>query len=311
MRRYLVTGGAGFIGSHLCAALIRHGHAVRVIDDLSSGFPANIPDGADFLAGDIRDGRLVERGLEGVEGCFHLAAIASVQRGVTDWVDTHAVNLTATLTIMDAIRRSGRPIGFVYASSAAVYGRAASLPLAETSATCPLSAYGVDKLACELHARAGARVHAIRSVGLRFFNVYGARQTPSSPYSGVISIFGDRIRQGLPIAVFGDGQQTRDFVYIDDVVEALLRAMERCSVEAAVFNVCTGRAVSLLQLIDTLAELGGRRPEIRFCPPRAGDIRHSCGAPELARRALGLGEPTSLRDGLPAVLAWLRDRREC
>ncbi|MBO0710051.1 MAG: NAD-dependent epimerase/dehydratase family protein [Acetobacteraceae bacterium] len=311
MRRYLVTGGAGFIGSHLCAALIRRGDAVRVIDDLSSGSRANLPDEVDFTRGDVRDARLAERGLDGVDGCFHLAAIASVERGVADWVGTHSVNLTGALTIMDAIRRlSQRRIGFVYASSAAVYGRTDNLPLAETSEKCPLSAYGADKFACELHAGAAARVHGICSVGLRFFNVYGPRQNPNSPYSGVISIFCDRIRRGLPIEVFGDGQQTRDFVYVDDVVEALLRAMDRCSDEPSVFNVCSGRAVSLLALIETLAELGGCRPEIRFRPPRAGDIRHSCGAPRLARQALGLGEPTSLRDGLSEVLAWLRDRRE-
>ncbi|MCL2429105.1 MAG: NAD-dependent epimerase/dehydratase family protein [Alphaproteobacteria bacterium] len=313
MRRYLVTGGAGFIGSHLCAALIRRGHLVRVIDDLSSGSRANLPDGVDFLGGDIRDRELAERGLDGVDGCFHLAAIASVQRGVADWVGTHSVNLTGTLTIMDTIRRLSRPdlrIGFVYASSAAVYGRTDSLPLTETSEKCPISAYGADKFACELHAGAAARVHGIRSVGLRFFNVYGPRQNPNSPYSGVISIFCDRIWRGLPIEVFGDGQQTRDFVYVDDAVDALLRAMDRCSDEPLVFNVCSGRAVSLLALIETLAQLGGRRPEIRFRPPRAGDIRHSRGAPGLARQALGLCEATPLKDGLSAVLAWLRDRRE-
>ena len=310
MRRFLVTGGAGFIGSHLCAALRCRGDAVRVIDDLSFGDRANLPEGVDFVLGDIRNAGLVGTVVDGIDGCFHLAAIASVQRGLADWVGTHSVNLTGTLTMMDAIRRltlPERPIKFVFASSAAVYGYGDVLPHRETSETRPLSAYGADKYACELHAAAAARVHDISSVGLRFFNVYGPRQNPASPYSGVISIFCDRMRRGLPIEVFGDGLQTRDFVHVDDVTQALLRAMDHCFEEPAVFNVCSGSPVSLLALIDTLAALTGRHPEIRFMPPRAGDIRHSCGSPVLARRALGLGDPTPLPDGLSSVLNWLRE----
>lgn len=308
MRRYLVTGGAGFIGSHLSAALLRRGDAVRVLDDLSSGSRANVPEGAEFVFGDIRDRQTVERAVEGIDGCFHLAAVASVQRGLTDWVGSHSVNLTGMVTILEAIRplaAARAPIRFVYASSAAVYGGAAGLPFGENAEKRPLSAYGADKYACELHASVAAHIHGIPTTGLRFFNVYGPRQNPASPYSGVISIFCDRMLRGAPVKVFGDGLQTRDFVFVDDVVRALLRAMERCSAEPAVFNVCTGIPVTLLELIETLATLTGRVPELQFRPPRAGDIRHSCGSPALARNALGIGNPRPLREGLSQVLTWL------
>ncbi len=309
MGTFLVTGGAGFIGSHLCEALLRHQHGVRVLDDLSSGSRANLPPGVEFVHGDIGCPDTVARALEGVDGCFHLAAIASVERGVRDWLGTHRVNLTGTITILDAIRRqSGRaaPIPFVYASSAAVYGDAAAFPLTESAEKRPLSAYGADKYACELHAAVGSHVHAIPTVGLRFFNVFGPRQDPKSPYSGVISIFCDRLLRNAPVEIYGDGLQTRDFVYVDDVVGALLNAMSYQE-GPAVFNVCSGAAVSVLDLVHTIAGLVGRQPEIRFMPPRAGEVRHSTGCPERTRARLGVPDPTPLRAGLARTLAWLRD----
>lgn len=309
MGTFLVTGGAGFIGSHLCEALRRERHAVRVLDDLSSGSRANLPPGVDFLHGDIGCPDTVSHALDGVDGCFHLAAIASVERGMRDWLGTHRVNLTGTITLLDAIRRrsSAAPIPFVYASSAAVYGDAATLPLTEATQTRPLSAYGADKLACELHAAVGSHVHAIPTVGLRFFNVFGPRQDPKSPYSGVISIFCDRLLRGAVVEIYGDGLQTRDFVYVDDVVGALLSAMARPARQPAVFNVCSGAPVSVLDLARTIAELSGRQPEIRFMPPRAGEVRHSAGCPDRARAKLALPDPTPLRNGLARTLAWLRN----
>jgi UDP-glucose 4-epimerase len=306
---FLVTGGAGFIGSHLCEALLRGQHGVRVLDDLSSGSRANLPPGVEFLHGDIGCPDTVSRALDGVEGCFHLAAIASVERGVRDWLGTHRVNLTGTITILDAIRRrsSAAPIPFVYASSAAVYGDAAALPLTETTEAHPLSAYGADKLACELHAAVGSHVHAIPTVGLRFFNVFGPRQDPNSPYSGVISIFCDRLLRDAAVEIYGDGLQTRDFVYVDDVVGALLSAMSHPAQHPAVFNVCSGVPVSVLDLVHTIAGLAGREPEIRFMPPRAGEVRHSVGSRDMARAGLTLSDPTPLRDGLARTLDWLRD----
>ena len=222
MSLYLVTGGAGFIGSHLCDALIGRGDSVRVLDDLSTGHRANLPDGVDLVVGDIADPETASRATAGVDGCFHLAAIASVERGINDWLGTHRANLTGAIAIFEAIRRHGTKVPVVYASSAAVYGDSRTLPIPETAERRPLSAYGADKLGCELHAVTASHVHGIPTVGLRFFNVYGPRQDPKSPYSGVISIFCERILNGMPIQIYGDGAQTRDFIHVSDVVAALL-----------------------------------------------------------------------------------------
>src|ERR1700761_3440303 len=240
MSTFLVTGGAGFIGSHLCEALIARGDQVRVLDDLSTGHRRNVPAQATLIVGDVADPTAVAEAMADVDGCFHLAAIASVEKGVTDWLGTHRVNVSGTVTVFDAVRRQGSRIPVVYASSAAVYGDAAVVPIAETAPCVPLSAYGADKYGCELHARVASHVHGIPAVGLRFFNVYGPRQDPKSPYSGVISIFCERIAAGLPITVYGDGQQTRDFVYVGDVVRALLGAMALRPGDAPVFHVGGG-----------------------------------------------------------------------
>jgi UDP-glucose 4-epimerase len=305
MSTYLVTGGAGFIGSHLCEALLAAGHQVRVLDDFSTGDRRNLSTAVELLEGDVADPALVQAAMAGVDGCFHLAAVASVERGVTEWLATHRVNLTGTVTIFDAIRRCGRPVPVVYASSAAVYGDAQTIPIREDAVCRPLSAYGADKYGCELHALVASHVHGIPTTGLRFFNVYGPRQDPRSPYSGVISIFCERLRAGAPVLVFGDGRQTRDFVYVADVVAALRAAMARAPAEAAVFNVCSGIRTAVLDLAATIADLAGHPPQIEHRPPRAGEIRHSLGDPARARQALGLADPLPLRDGLRHVLAWL------
>jgi UDP-glucose 4-epimerase len=302
MTTWLVTGGAGFIGSHLCEALLARGDAVRVLDDLSTGRRENLPPDIALIEGDVADPAAVRDALRGVGGCFHLAAIASVERGVTDWLRTHRANLTGTITVLDAVRPTRIPV--VYASSAAVYGDAATIPIAEAVECRPLSAYGADKFGCELHARVAAHVHGIPTVGLRFFNVYGPRQDPRSPYSGVIPIFCERIRRGAPINILGDGGQTRDFIYITDVVTALLAAMRLAPAEAPVFNVCTGIATSVLDLARSIAEHAGTRLDARHGPPRAGEVRFSTGSPALSRKILGLPEPVSLRDGLGKVLDW-------
>ncbi len=221
---YLVTGGAGFIGSHVCDALLARGARVRVLDDLSTGRRENVPAGAELLVGDAADPAVVRDATAGISGCFHLAAIASVARGVEDWLGTHRANLTATITILDALR--GRDVPVVYASSAAVYGDCPVRPIDEAAPLRPLSAYGADKLGCELHARVATHVHRVPTAGLRFFNVYGPRQDPRSPYSGVISIFCERVRSGRAVQIHGDGGQTRDFVFVADVVAALLAAMD-------------------------------------------------------------------------------------
>lgn len=305
MTIWLVTGGAGFIGSHLCEALVARGDSVRVLDDLSTGKRENLPPGTELIEGHIADAATIERAADGVAGCFHLAAIASVHRGVTDWLGTHRANLTGAITLFDTVRRLPAPVPVVYASSAAVYGEAATVPITEATDRRPLSAYGADKYSCELHARVASEVHGIPTVGLRFFNVYGPRQDPQSPYSGVISIFCDRIRRGLSIDVFGDGGQTRDFIYVGDVVTALLAAMRLRPADAPVFNVCTGTATSVLELARTIADAAGTRLDVHYRPARAGEIRHSTGSPALSRASLSLPEPMILRSGLCNVLDWL------
>jgi len=307
MATILVTGGCGFIGSHLCLALRARGDAVRVLDDLSTGSAGNLAPGAELLRGDVAEAGTVAAAMEGVDGVVHLAAIASVERGVRDWGGTHRVNLSGTVAVFDAARPRRVPV--VYASSAAVYGDAAALPITEETATRPLSAYGADKLGCEQHARVGGAVHGIPTLGLRFFNVHGPRQDPRSPYSGVISIFCDRLSRGEPVGIYGDGGQTRDFVAVGDVIAALLAGLERASPEAPVFNVCSGQATSVLDLAHVVARACGVAAEIRHLPARAGEIRHSLGDPARSRAALGLGAPRRLEDGIAEIVGWLRAGR--
>jgi UDP-glucose 4-epimerase len=308
MQLFLVTGGCGFIGSHLCEALLRTGHRVRVLDDLSSGLLSNLPEGVEFHHGNIADPVAMRQAVEGVDGCFHLAAIASVEKGVQDWLGAHKANLTGTINLFNALRclPNASSVPVVYASSAAVYGDCPVLPITEDVPKTPLSAYGADKYGCELHARVATHVFGIPTVGLRFFNVYGPRQDPKSPYSGVISIFCDRLGRGEGVKIFGDGLQSRDFVYVTDVVAALMAAMDHRPPDAPVFNVCTGRATTVLDLAHVIAELCGQRLEIEHCPGRSGEIRHSIGASAAASGVLSLREPVFLRDGLAQVLSWLR-----
>jgi UDP-glucose 4-epimerase len=300
MAKYLVTGGCGFIGSHLSDALAADGHSVRILDDLSTGRRENAPKQAEILVGDVADAALVRRALAGCDGCFHLAAIASVQRGNEDWLGTHAANLTGTIAVLDAAREGRLPV--VYASSAAVYGDNPEQPLKESAATRPLSAYGADKLGSELHARVGTLAHGVPTFGFRFFNVYGPRQDPSSPYSGVISIFADRLKAGGEVVFFGDGGQSRDFVYVADVVRHLLAAMRRRPEPPAVFNVCTGRSTTIRELASVLARLCGVELRVSTQPERIGDIRVSLGDPTAATAALGVAAEISLAEGLRRTL---------
>jgi UDP-glucose 4-epimerase len=297
MKTWLVTGGAGFIGSHLVDALIAGGDRVRVLDDLSSGKRENIHDEALFLRGSITDQALVLRAMRNVDGVFHLAAIASVARCTEEWVSTHEVNQTGTITILDAAHRVGN-LPVVYASSAAVYGDLARDALAETDMTDPRSAYGCDKLGSELHARIARRSLGTPTLGLRFFNVYGPRQDGSSPYSGVISVFRQRLQAGEPLVLNGDGRQTRDFVYVADVVEAMIAGMARLPDLPQALNVCTGGSISVRTLAVMLCEMAGVPALLRYGPAKIGDILHSCGDPMLMADSLGLRCRTSLQEGL-------------
>ena len=299
MARYVVTGGAGFIGSHLVDALLAQGHEVAVLDDFSTGKEENVPSSAQLIRGDTADLQVVTQALAGSDGCFHLAAIASVQRGNEEWLACHRVNQGGTVAVLDAARATGG-IPVVYASSAAVYGDTGGAVATEERTPVPLTAYGADKLGSELHAAIGWRVHRIPSFGCRFFNVYGPRQDPFSPYSGVISIFARRASAGQELVIHGDGEQVRDFIHVSDIVAHLLAAMSLLHREPAahVANICTGRGTSVRALAQLIADLARRSTVIRHGQTRQGDIRHSVGQSVRAAALLGLKAQVELAEGL-------------
>jgi UDP-glucose 4-epimerase len=305
-RRYLVTGGCGFIGSHLADALIARGHSVVILDDLSTGKRENAPPQATVIVGDATDYATVEQAMKHVDGCFHLAAVASVEKSTLDWARTHTVNVTAAVNIFQAASRREHKMPVVYTSSAAVYGECTVVPITEEMPCRPLTAYGADKLGCDLHGRVAWLVHGVPNVGLRPFNVYGPRQDPSSPYSGVISIFADRLQRGAPITIYGDGEQVRDFVYVSDAVKTFAAAMELLEGGAheghEVINLCTGRASTINQLADTIGALAGHKLERHYAPPRKGDIRISIGSPKRLAARLGLRLNVTLEEGLGALI---------
>jgi UDP-glucose 4-epimerase len=309
MARYLVTGGAGFIGSHLVDSLVEEGHFVRVFDDLSSGRIENVPPRAELIVGDIADQEASRRALEDIDGCFHLAAIASVERCREEWLRSHTVNLGGTIAIFDAVcqaqKRRGQPTRVVYASSAAVYGDQCKIPVSEKATAHPTNAYGLDKLGCEMHAEIARRIHNLDSVGLRFFNVYGPRQDPNSPYSGVISIFCRCIAKGLPVQIYGDGAQLRDFVFVTDVVTAIRQAMDAGALRSHVFNVCTGTGTSIRRLGELIADINGVAFCAKYGPDRIGDIRRSVGNPRGAKELLDFTAEIPLRLGLTRTLSAL------
>jgi UDP-glucose 4-epimerase len=306
--RYLVTGGCGFIGSHLADALLAEGYRVRILDNLATGRRENAPRAAELLIGDVVDRAAVREALSGVEGVFHLAAIASVELSTADWVGAHATNSLGFVTVLDASRhaRAEAPVPVVYASSAAVYGLNQRIPLGEEDAPAPVTAYGIDKLGCELHARVASSLHNVPTLGLRYFNVYGPRQNPCSPYSGVISIFCDQVSTGKAMTIRGDGRQRRDFVYVADVVEVTIRAMAQATLSAEVFNICTGQATAIIELANIIAHLAGRPAELKFLEPWPGDIGVSVGDPSRATGRLGFQAGTGLQEGLRKTLGFQR-----
>ena len=298
MGKYLVTGGCGFIGSHLVDSLVADGHEVVILDDLSTGNLRNISNAV--LVGDINDSELVASIMTEVDGCFHLAAIASVEKANQQWVETHQVNATGTIRIFNEARHRKVPV--VFASSAAVYGNNVDVPLIEESITNPVNAYGADKLGCEHYARVATLVHGVPTLGFRFFNVYGPRQDPKSPYSGVISIFHDRIVKNQDITIFGDGQQTRDFVYVADVVRFLRAGMINMGKLPMIMNVCTGKATSVQQLAQFLMRLTDNQVHINYQPARRGDIFTSVGNPNKTEKYLKVRSAHSLYEGLELLL---------
>jgi len=311
-RLFAITGGCGFIGAHLAAALIRRGDRVRIIDDLSTGRRDAPPSEAELIVGDISDPEAVAKTVKGASGVFHLAAIASVERCNIAWRESHRTNLYGTVTVFEAARDAAdKPLPVAWASSAAIYGVAETMPITEDTPKQPMSPYGADKLSGEHHASAAADLFDLPTTACRFFNVFGPGQDPSSPYSGVISIFADRFARDEPVTIFGDGGQSRDFIYVEDVVAGLLAAMDRMMAAQAAgekarfdpINFCTGRAVTVKELAETIKSLTGTDAPINFGEPRDGDIRYSLGTPERMHTLLGLKAETTLEQGLSELLA--------
>jgi len=301
--RVLITGGAGFIGSNLADLVISKGNHCRVLDNLSTGKRENLTPGPqlEFIEGDIRDPDTVNRAVKGVEAIVHLAAVASVQASIDDPVGTHACNFDGTLNLLEAARTSGVR-RFLYASSAAIYGDNRKLPIDEAETPRPLTPYAADKLAGEHYLRFYAAKHGLDTTAFRFFNIFGPRQDPSSPYSGVISIFVDRLRNGGSVTIFGDGRQTRDFVFVGDLAALLERALTTPGLSGEIVNVGRGRQASLLELIETLETISGRKLQKTHADARIGDIVHSCADVTRLRNLFGEVPQTGLEAGLRTLL---------
>lgn len=305
MAEILVTGGAGFIGSHLVDALLAQGHGVRVLDNLSMGKLTNLAldnPRLRFIQGDVADAAVVDAAVAGCDAVAHLAAVASVQASVDDPVATHQSNFVGTLNVCEAMRRHGVK-RVLYASSAAVYGNnGEGQAIGEDTTKAPLTPYAADKLASEHYLDFYRRQHGLEPAIFRFFNIFGPRQDPSSPYSGVISIFTQRAQQGLPITVFGDGEQTRDFFYIGDLLALLTQALQMPQVVQGAVNVGWSQAISLNQLLAEIGELCGGLPAVEYRAARAGDIRHSRADTRRLQASYRLPAATSIGDGLRELL---------
>ena len=308
MGRWLVTGGAGFIGSHLARTLLDRGESVRVADNLSTGKPSNLAvlDGkAEVLIGDLADSAFSREAVAGVDLVLHQAAIPSVPRSVSDPLTSHRANVDATLTLLVAARDAGVR-RLVYAGSSSAYGDTEVLPKREDMPANPLSPYALQKLVGEQYLQMFMRLYGLDTVTTRYFNVFGPRQDPSSPYSGVIALFTSRLLAGLPAVITGDGTQTRDFTYIDNVVDGVLRAATTPDAAGRVINVATGRQISINQLAQTIQGLLGSNLAVQYAEPRAGDVRDSLADIGLARKVLGYEPLVSFEEGLQRTIDWYR-----
>ena len=300
-RRVLVTGGGGFIGSNLVRGLLAHGDDVRVLDNFATGSRTNLDEVAgdvEVVEGELRSYERVHNAVRGVEVVFHLGALGSVPRSVQDPLTTSAVNVEGTLNVLLAARDEGiRRV--VFASSSSVYGSAIALPAREDGPVDPISPYGVAKLAAERYCVSFSRVyHSFETVVLRYFNVFGPRQNPHSQYAAVVPLFLTAVARGEPVTIFGDGGQSRDFTYVDNVVEANLRAADADGANGRIFNVAAGSPASVDTLADTIAALLGKPVEKRYEPPRPGDLRDSYAEIAAAREVLGWEPTVGFEDGL-------------
>jgi UDP-glucose 4-epimerase len=307
---FLVTGGAGFIGSHLVESLIKSGRLVRVLDNFSTGHRENLAHlspAAEVIDGDVSDAAAAARAVAGVAVVFHLAARASVQYSVENPLGSHEACATGTLQVLDAARKAGvRRV--VYAGSASAYGIPAGDVQTEAEPLRALSPYAAAKLAGEFYCQSFAAAYGLETVVLRFFNIFGPRQRADSPYSGVIALFADALMKRRTPRIFGDGLQSRDFTYVGDVVQALTRAAETPGIGGRTYNVGTGRATTLLELLAALERLLGTHTTAEHAPARAGDIRHSRADISAIRRDLGYEPAFTFEEGLRRTLEWYRAR---
>ena len=310
MSSYLVTGGAGFIGSHLAEELVRRGHQVRVVDNLVTGKRRNLDHiaGVDFLEGDLAEPGVAERAVGGIEYVLHQAAIPSVPRSVNDPVASHRANVDASLNVLVAARDAGVK-RLVYAGSSSVYGDTPTLPKREDMPPNPLSPYALQKLVAEQYCQMFTRLYGFETVTIRYFNVFGPRQDPGSPYSGVISLFAAALISGRQPVIYGDGEHTRDFTYVSNVVDGVLRACEAPKAAGEVINVATGGRISLNELLRTMNRIVGTNLEAVHQPSRAGDVRDSQADITKAKTLLGYAPKVALDEGLRKTLDWCRTER--
>jgi UDP-N-acetylglucosamine/UDP-N-acetyl-alpha-D-glucosaminouronate 4-epimerase len=308
----LVTGGAGFVGSHIASALLAEGARVRVLDDLTTGHRENIEEiggDVDFIEGSVADEALLGKALEGVELVFHEAAIPSVPRSVKVPQQTHVASVDGTFSLLLAARDQ-KVRRVVYAASSSAYGDQPTLPKSEQMSPDPLSPYAVAKLVGEYYCRVFTRVYGLETVSLRYFNVFGPRQDPGSQYSGVVSRFISSLLSGERPVIYGDGEQSRDFTYIDNVVGANLKAAEASGASGKVINVANGERITLNQLLAELKDLTGKHDvEAEYLEPRVGDVRHSLADNSMARELLGYESKVGLREGLQRTIDWWKSSR--
>ena len=308
--RFLVTGGAGFIGSHLVDALLARGHQVSVLDNFSTGHRENLEHALskiNLIEGDLRSTSDVDHAVDGCSGVFHQAAVPSVPRSMKDPITSHDVNVTGSVNLLWAAHRAGVK-RLVYASSSSVYGDTPRLPKEESMQLLPKSPYAGSKLAGEVYSAAFSRAYGIETVGLRYFNVFGPRQDPNSPYAAVIPIWLARMRRDEPPQIFGDGKQSRDFTYIDNVVDANLRAMDTPGLSGDVFNVAAGERVVLLDMAHALIDAYGYSGSPQHTERRPGDIEHSWADTAAAKARIGYTTLVSWRDGLTRTVEWFRSQ---
>jgi UDP-glucose 4-epimerase len=310
MSLYLITGGAGFIGSHIAAALVQRGNSVRVLDNLSTGKLENLAELSpriEFQQGDITDPNAVRQACRGVSAIFHEAAQVSVPQSVKEPFKSYEINVTGTLRLLEAAREAGVK-RFVFAASSAAYGNSTDLPKVETMLPTPLSPYASGKVAGEHLLQVWGNCHGIRTVALRYFNIFGPRQADDSPYTGVIAIFAKALLEGRQATIYGDGEQTRDFTFIDNVVAANLLAVDRDLPPGSIVNVGTGQSISIIKLYRAMCEHLGMPCQPRFEVARAADVLHSVASIERARRLLGYEARIDWRTGLATTVDWYKAR---